>query len=141
MSAASLRRIDNIRRLVLALADDAMGPADVARLLQVSDRAARNYLEVLELAGVGQADPSRRCHLRLHRDPAVVDAYLASLAEPSARQPLSLRRSVARHCTDPGDRFLHVLADDTRFPLDLHRRPAGRDPLVAALFGAAGSSR
>lgn len=139
MSPASLRRIDNIRRLVMALAEDAMAPADVVRLLQVSDRAARNYLEALALAGVGQLDPARRSHLRLHRDPAVVDAYLASLG--GRTQQVSLRRSAGRHCTDPGARFLHVLADDVRFPLDLQQRPAGRDPLVAALFGAACSNR
>jgi hypothetical protein len=36
---------------------------------------------------------------------------------------------------DPGTQFLHVLADDVRFPLVLDTLPVRRDPLVAALFG------
>jgi hypothetical protein len=136
MKPSSLRRIDNLRRLVAALAHGRMSPAAVAALLQVSHRAARNYLDELERAGVAQCDPDRRTCLRLRPDPVLTQRFLASLAEP-AKQHLALRRSQSRHNANPGERFLHVLADDVRFPLVLSQHPARRDPLVAALFGAA----
>jgi hypothetical protein len=135
MTSSSLRRTSNIRRLVAALARHSLGPAEAAQLLQVSRTAARNYLAILEQAGIADVDPARRSRLRLNPDPSVVQLYLDALTENAAPQRVALRRSPSRHCVDPGERFLHVLRDDVRFPLDLSRRPAGRDPLVAALFG------
>jgi hypothetical protein len=136
MKSSSLRKIGNIKLLVAALAQGSMGPRQVAVLLRVSHTAARNYLDELEQVGVAHADPERRTYLRLDPDPAVVQRILASLAESVTQQRVALRSSIARHCVDPGDRFLHVLADDIRFPLELHCLPARRDPLVVALFGA-----
>jgi hypothetical protein len=129
-----LRRAENIRRLVAALAQGNMGPSAVAELLQVSPTSARNYLEGLAQAGVGDYDPQRRGQLRLHPDTALVERFLATLDDSAARR-ISLRRSPSRHCVNPGQHFLHVLADDVRFPLVLDQFPVRRDPLVAALFG------
>ena len=137
MRSASLQRIENMRRLVAALAQRSMGPRVVAELLNISDSAARAYLKALAEAGVAHHDPSGRTRLRLGPDPAVQQAFLSALAARAEQQQVALRRSTARHCTNPGKAFLHVLADDVRFPLVLHRHPAHRDPLVAALFGAA----
>jgi hypothetical protein len=115
-----------------------MGPAAVAELLKVSYSAARNYLGDLVQAGVAIHDIDRGTQLKLHPDPAIVKRFLAALDAGAGERSMALRRSPARHCVNPGERYLHVLADDVRFPLVLHRRPAQRDPLVAALFGTVG---
>jgi hypothetical protein len=135
LTSSSLRRVENVRRLVAALAQGDMRSADVAQLLRISPSAARNYLEGLVEAGVACHDPQRRRYLRIHPDAALVQRFLAALDEGSDGRRISLRRSPSRHCVDPGAQFLHVLADDVRFPLVLDHFPVRRDPLVAALFG------
>jgi hypothetical protein len=37
-------------------------------------------------------------------------------------------------------RHFHILADDTHYAIRVNRSPVARDPLVAALFGAAPSA-
>lgn len=140
MRSSSLRRIENMQCLIGALAEHSMGYREVAVLLGISDSAARNYLRDLELAGVADPDAGRRTKLRQHPDPAVLEGFLSAQAQSSDQQKVSLRRSTARHCTNPGKEFLHVLADDVRFPLVRHRHRAWRDPLVAALFGGSKGS-
>lgn len=135
MRAASLQRIENMRRLVAALARGSMGPRAVAALLTISESAARIYLKELEQANVVAPVPGCRTTLRLHADPAVVQRFFSALEERPRQRQVALRRSSSRHCTNPGKEFLHVLADDIRFPLVLHGDPVRRDPLVAALFG------
>jgi hypothetical protein len=130
-----MRKADNMRRLVAALAQGSMRPEAVAALLEISYTAARNYLDTLAQAGVAEYDPQRRGYLRLLPDTALVERFLDTLDDSVARHRVSLRRSPSRHCVDPGTQFLHVLADDVRFPLVLDTLPVRRDPLVAALFG------
>lgn len=112
-----------------------MGPAAVARMLAISYSTARNYLNELEWAGVGVYDTEHATELRLEPAPEHVDRFLASLTDDTVWQRVSLRRSVSRHSASTSEYFLHVLADDVRFPLARYRGPARRDPLVAALFG------
>jgi uncharacterized protein YgbK (DUF1537 family) len=126
-----------MHRLIAALTQGSMGPVAVADLLQISQTAARNYLEDLASAGVVECDTCRNTHFRLHRDAAAGQRFLTSLSNNASQRRVSLRRSPSRHCVNPGVQFLHVLADDVSFPLMLNRLPARRDPLVAALFGAA----
>lgn len=136
MTMYSLRKISNIRQLVGALEAGAMGPAAAAELLDISHTAARNYMETLVEAGVASYHRDRRTHVCLHPDRAVVERFLDALAAEGKERRVTLRRSLSRHCVDPGESYLHVLADDVRFPLMLAHPPARRDPLVAALFGA-----
>jgi hypothetical protein len=75
--------------------------------------------------------------LALHPAPQVRERFLASLSKRLGQPRVSLRRSTSRHCMDSSGRYLHLLADDAGFPLVLHQDPVRRDPLVAALFGAA----
>jgi hypothetical protein len=132
----SLRKVAKIRQLVSALAAGAMGPAAAAELLDISYSAARNYMETLVEAGAASHHPDRRSHVRLHPDRLVVERFLDALVEEGGEQRVTLRRSPSRHCVNPGKSYLHVLADDVRFPLVLAQPSARRDPLVAALFGA-----
>ena len=136
MTMLSLRKVSRIRQLVSALEAGAMAPAAAAELLGISYSAARNYMGTLVEAGAASHHPDRRSHVRLHPDRAVVTRFLDSLVEEGGEQRVTLRRSSSRHCVNPGKSYLHVLADDVRFPLVLAQLPARRDPLVAALFGA-----
>lgn len=137
MNVRSSRRIANIRHLLAALAHGSMGPGGVADLLGISHTAARNYLETLVQNGVAVHDPVQRTHVCLRPDQLVRQRFLDELEQGAARR-VALRRSLTRHCLDPGQSFLHVLADDAGFPLEMRRQPPRRDPLVAALFGASG---
>jgi hypothetical protein len=137
LKPASSQRIDKLRRLVAALEQRSMGPDAVMDLLQVSYSAARNYLSELAQAGIADPDPERHTVMRLHPDLQVRERFLAALSERLGQARVSLRRSPSRHCMDSSGSYLHVLADDASFPLVLHQDPVRRDPLVAALFGAA----
>ncbi|MGJ7915909.1 hypothetical protein ACI48D_10580 [Massilia sp. LXY-6] len=138
MTMYGLRKIANIRRLVAALEDGPMGPVAIAELLGISHTGARNYIDLLVEGGAAIPHPDRRTHVCLHPDWGLVEDFLDSLAPELAEQRVTLRRSPSRHCVDPGKSYLHVVADDVRFPLVLMRFPVRRDPLVAALFGAGG---
>lgn len=94
MNTSSIRRIENLRRLVAALADRSMGPNDVVGLLGVADRAARNYMNELKLAGIGRADPKQPGHLRLNADPYAVQGFLEELTvcAGATREPPRPRR-------------------------------------------------
>jgi hypothetical protein len=141
MKSASSRRIDNLYRLVAALDQRSMAPRAVMELLHLSRSAARDYLHELEQAGMAYHDPDRHTVLRSNPDPQVRERFFGELVERLEQPQVALRRSASRHCTNSSGRFLHVLADDVRFPLVLHRDPVGRDPLVVALFGAAVATR
>lgn len=107
MNASRIRRIENLTRLIAALAERSMGPNDVVGILGVADRAARNYLNDLKLAGIGRSDPDRPGHLRLNAEPAAIHVFL---------------EEISRDATACACRAL---------------RKARRDPLVSALFGQA----
>lgn len=123
MRRSSYRRHANFRKLVAELALRDIGCAGVTLLLDCSISAARNYIAELVDAGVLASHPVRQQAGCIDRtlycrtaDPLVVRAFLAALASP---QDAGHRWPVAH--VSPG-------ADDL---------PARRDPLVAALFGAA----
>jgi DNA-binding GntR family transcriptional regulator len=124
-----------MRQLLDALVHGSMGPGAAARLLGISHTAARNYLDALVQGGVAHYDPVRGTHVCPHPDHAVRQRFLNALEE-GAEGRVTLRRSATRHCMNPGQSFLHVLADDVGFPLTTRHQPPRRDPLVAALFGA-----
>jgi DNA-binding IclR family transcriptional regulator len=89
MRPASVQRIENLQRLIAALAERSMGPGAVAELLEVSDRAARNYLKALEDAGLADQVPGCRTRLRLRPDATASARFpLAPHACPVRRDPL-----------------------------------------------------
>lgn len=136
MKPSSLRRIANFRTVIAALSERSMDPAAVAQLLTVSHTAGRNYLHELVEAGV--AVTALKTHVRLHDDADAVERFIAGLTEDASAERITVRRSPRLSDSHAGKRFFHVLADDVSFPLMVHRMPVRRDPLVAALFGAAG---
>jgi DNA-binding transcriptional ArsR family regulator len=92
MKPSSLRRIENLRRLVRALGQGGMGPGEVRQLLDVSHTAARTYLDELEQAGIAAYERACRSRLRLLPDETAVRRYLAALAEGVTRPRVALRR-------------------------------------------------
>ncbi|WP_119810054.1 hypothetical protein [Massilia cavernae] len=115
---SSVRRISNLRALVEEFGKRDLGCAAAALFLSCSFSSARNYIVELLDAGVLAAHPVRQ-------GAGCLDRTLYQLtADRLARQ-----------------RFLATLAesDDAGFSFGPGDRPARRDPLVAALFGAPGS--
>lgn len=133
----------NLRRLVQGLQHRMMGMDQVQELLHVGPTAARKYLFQLEDAKCitvdHLAEPNPRAMkghavYALTKDTAVVDQFLV-LADANEVPPPAPRRPVP----DPektGRRF-HILGDDQAINFNTNMRQVMRDPLVAALFGAA----
>jgi len=65
-----------------------------------------------------------------------VQHYLSQLAEPRLCNK-SPQRGPRLAAFRRGGATFHILADDTAFALQPNIAPAGRAPLVAALFGQA----
>jgi hypothetical protein len=134
---SSARRLANLHTLVAEFAHRDIGRNGVAELLGCSPSASRNYIAELLDARVVFLSPARpriewkdRTQYRLTDDPIAVQEFLAGLADPlGATLPSG---SVA----DAAQR----MGRNTNFGLAAGIEPARRDPLVAALFGAAGHS-
>ncbi|MDL2354074.1 MAG: hypothetical protein QFF03_02325 [Pseudomonadota bacterium] len=134
---SSARRLVNLRSLVAAFAGRDIGRSGVAALLGCSLSASRNYLAELLDAGVVHSQPVRqsdgggdRIQYRLSADPRAVRDFLASLAVPDG----------AADCRAADPARIQRMWRDADFFLAAGHAPARRDPLVAALFGAAGRS-
>jgi hypothetical protein len=118
MRPATLLRIERLNELLAALEAGDMGYQQAAQLLQCSLSAARKYLCELADAGVIVPAPRRGAGSRSYRlraDPRGATAYINSLADPQAAAGVG--REMPR----------------STYPFGC---AAGRDPLVAALFGA-----
>ena len=140
---SSSRRIDNLLAIVRELAYRDMTIADVGALLGFSDSGARNYIRELSDAGLMEisariskmAGHAGQPVFTLTQDSVAIDSFLEAMAErkrlgwvaPRSAEPLPVRR---------GSRF-HLLDGDSSFVPTERVRCAARDPLVAALFGAA----
>jgi hypothetical protein len=133
-SSSSERKRTNLRTLVHELALRDIGCTDASKLLGCSASASRYYLAELRGAGLvalrkarRDSDVSDRNVYTLSADPVAVRLFLDSLAQPACT-PVPRRTD----CTQVDRRWRSV---DTAGG---DRGVAGhRDPLVAALFGAA----
>ena len=140
---SSARRLGNLRALVAEFAGRDVGHAGVAMLLGCSLTAARNYVAELVDAGVIASLPVRqaagcvdRTLYRGSADPLVVHAFLAALARSHAAGIPAWRGTAVLEAPPDFERIHRTwLAAD--FSFGAGHSPARRDPLVAALFGAA----
>ena len=80
---------------------------------------------------------------RIAPDPERIQAFLAAISQPKREgAPTRRERASAREQSMAATgRHFHILADDTHYAIRVHRAPVARDPLVAALFGAAPCSK
>jgi len=140
---STLRRIEKLQALVAELTVRELDVHAAAHFLQCSPSSARNYiLELCDAAiampppGAGEcAADGQTYHLNALADGEQIRHYLAQLAAPRLRGSAASkgRRPSGLRC---GERYFHIIADDTQFALQPSIAPVQRDPLVAALFGA-----
>lgn len=132
---SSAKRLANLYTLVAEFAHRDIGRTGVAELLGCSPSASRNYIAELLDARVVFSSPARpriewkdRTLYRLTDDPVAVQEFLAGLAGPIG----------ATLSGGPVAEQVQRMGRNTNFGLRASIEPARRDPLVAALFGAAG---
>jgi hypothetical protein len=134
-------RMCRLRSLVEELQRRDMSRDDIRSLLGLSGTGSRRYIAnlraVLTVARRVGATPNSRGQYvyRIDPDAERVERHLAAVEageKPGATQAQSEIQIAAR---TPGRRF-HILADDAKYAIRVHRGPVARDPLVAAFFGA-----
>ncbi|MGJ7916183.1 hypothetical protein ACI48D_11970 [Massilia sp. LXY-6] len=132
---SSERRRTNLHAVVLEFTRRDIGPACVSALLGCSLSASRYYLATLLEAGLVAPQSVRPQTARgkgkpftLSADAAAVQDFLDGLAAP--------RGNAGPGCGDNGGQ-VHRVWHGANHWRSAARPPARRDPLVAALFGAA----
>ncbi|WP_090436942.1 MULTISPECIES: winged helix-turn-helix domain-containing protein [Telluria group] len=148
-TSATLRRIENMQKLVAELQNHEMLADEIAWFLKFSPSGARKYIRDLREAGVielaryieGTATYLGKAVYQLTPDAERVQAFLAAIAQPKREgaPPRKERPSLREQSMAGNGRHFHILADDTHYAIRVNRGPVQRDPLVAALFGAPGS--
>ncbi|WP_165391023.1 MULTISPECIES: winged helix-turn-helix domain-containing protein [Pseudoduganella] len=145
-TSATLRRIENMQKLIGELQQHEMLADEIAWFLKFSPSGARKYIRDLREAGVielaryieGTATYLGKAVYRLTPDAERVQAFLAAIAQPKREgtPPRKERPSLREQSMAGSGRHFHILADDTHYAIRVNRGPVTRDPLVAALFGA-----
>jgi hypothetical protein len=148
-TSATLRRIENMQKLIGELALHEMLADEIAWFLKFSPSGARKYIRDLREAGVielaryieGTATYLGKAVYQLTPDPERVQAFLAAIVQPKREgaAPRKERPSLRDQNMAGSGRHFHILADDTHYAIRVNRGPVTRDPLVAALFGSAPS--
>ena len=141
---SSARRLRNLRALVREFSGRDIGCTGAALFLDCSLSAARNYVAELLDASVVASHPVRqaagcvdRTLYRLSADPLTVHRFLAGLARSHCADETPERRGAASMETPPDPACVHRIWRTADFSVGISSAPARRDPLVAALFGAA----
>ena len=144
---SSARRLTNLRALVAEFAERDIGCAGVALFLDCSLSAARNYIAELLDAGVVASRPDRqaagcvdRTLYRQAVDPLAVHQFLAGLARSHGANGMATPGGVPEPETPPDPERIRRVWRDADYSFGAGSSRARRDPLVAALFGAAGLS-
>ncbi len=140
-TSATQRRIENMQKLIGELADE------IAWFLKFSPSGARKYIRDLRDAGVielaryieGTATYLGKAVYQISPDPERVKAFLSAIVQPKREgaAPRKERPGLREQNMAGAGRHFHILADDTHYAIRMNRTPVTRDPLVAALFGAA----
>ncbi|CAN7458053.1 winged helix-turn-helix domain-containing protein [Pseudoduganella sp. LjRoot289] len=145
-TSATLRRIENMQKLIAELQQHEMLADEIAWFLKFSPSGARKYIRDLRDAGVielaryieGTATYLGKAVYQLTPDPERVKMFLAAIVQPKREgaPPRKERPSLREQAMAGAGRHFHILADDTHYAIRVNRGPVTRDPLVAALFGA-----
>lgn len=150
-TSATQRRIENMQKLIGELQNHEMLADEIAWFLKFSPSGARKYIRDLREAGVielaryieGTATYLGKAVYQLTPDAERVKAFLAAIVQPKREgaPPRKERPSLREQNMAGNGRHFHILADDTHYAIRVNRNPVARDPLVAALFGAAPSQQ
>lgn len=146
-TSATQRRIENMQKLIGELSTHEMLADEIAWFLKFSPSGARKYIRDLREAGVielaryieGTATYLGKAVYQISPDPDRVKAFLAAIVQPKREgaAPRKERPGLREQSMAGNGRHFHILADDTHYAIRVNRNPVARDPLVAALFGAA----
>lgn len=147
ISAPTAARLENLRKLVLALQANQLSRTDIGNMLQVSQSCARAYIKelgdnVVVVRHIGRTEAARSVGDPVYRLAIAADQvgeFLAGLAATMPRRHGGRAPEIVIAARDPRRHF-HILADDTHYAIRVSRTPAMRDPLVAAFFGAAAAA-
>jgi hypothetical protein len=150
-TSATLRRIENMQKLIGELSVHEMLADEIAWFLKFSPSGARKYIRDLRDAGVielaryieGTATYLGKAVYQLTPDPERVRAFLSAIVQPKREGvvPRKERPGLREQSMAGNGRHFHILADDTHYAIRVNRGPVMRDPLVAALFGSAPSQQ
>lgn len=147
-TASTARRVENIKRLLDVMDGCEMMALDICDLFNFSRSGGRKYIRDLMSARVieivGYADKKSANHsaepiYRRSPDAELVRAYIAMIDLPGPAPRAVIKHKPKNPKSGNGSNF-HILADDKHFMVKPDRRPAVRDPLVAAFFGPARGS-
>lgn len=140
MRPSTLLRIERLTALIAGFTPGVLQVADIAALLRCSLSSARNYIFELRdagLIGLAAGSPTNcgidRMVFCLTADRARIDAFMTVLANPGLFD-LTRAKTGARLCTVAPVAAFENHALQPRASAIVNVR---RDPLVAALFGAA----
>ena len=149
-TSATQRRIENMQKLIGELTTHEMLADENASFLKFSPSGAskniRDQREARdnELARYieGTATYLGKAVYQISPDPERVKAFLAAIVQPKREgaAPRKERPGLREQSMAGTGRHFHILADDTHYAIRVNRSPVARDPLVAALFGAAPSA-
>lgn len=128
-------RIEKIRRLVAALLVGPLSRDAIGNLLEMGPSGVRKYLTDLgsRVTAARGAD-GLLCYLAITSEQAQV--YLSQLDSVPVARPTGIPKRAKDIASLGAGRLIHIMQDDVHYSVRLHSAPVGRDPLVAALFGA-----
>jgi hypothetical protein len=141
---ATIRRVDNMRKIVDHMRNDELAFIDIQGLLQFSPSGARKYIR--ELVAFGAIEVARieseqgvgnlhyqKTYYKLCDDESVIDKLFEMLGSGPQRAITDMPKK--RLCSDP-DRHFHIMSDDVNYQVRVpHKKIPAPDPLLAAFFG------
>jgi hypothetical protein len=136
-TSATLRRIENMQKLIAELTQHEMLADEIAWFLKFSPSGARKYIRDLREAGVielsryveGTATYLGKAVYQLTPDPERIAAFLAAIAQPKREgaPPRKERPGLREQAMAGSGRHFHILADDTHYA-DPRQRPGDARP-------------
>jgi hypothetical protein len=142
---STMLRTERLRGLIVELVARHMDIAEMSKFLACSQSAVRNYVHELTDAAVVVAPDGVRSmngrldkRYRLSMDRQSVERFLNGLSENVRDRRISTRRKAQVPMSLAQARYFHICLHDSGGGGEHANAKARRDPLVAALFGAAG---
>jgi biotin operon repressor len=148
--SARERRAQQLLKLIEQLTVRSMSASEVAHLLNCKSACAQKYLqqlrdeEVVILERSAELGISTKAVYRLSNNSEKIrdfqEAIVQSKRHRSSREKLislQAQGSILNVTVGANGQRIYMLADETHHAIRPHSEPVHRDPLVAALFGAA----
>lgn len=148
--SARERRAQQLLRVIEQLAVRSMTTLEVAHLLNCKSACAQKYLqqlrdeEVVILERHPEQGASNKALYRLSNNSEKIREFQELIVQPkrhrSSREKLislQAQGSILNVTVGANGQRIYMLADETHHAIRPHSEPVQRDPLVAALFGAA----